>query len=445
MSLRGAAVVPHPPIIVPAVGGPEVATVGATVDAMKRLASEVAAWAPEVLVLLSPHSPLDAERMAVCVADRYRGSLSMFGAPEVRADLEGDPDLAFHILDKAQAAGVPVVGYGQGSTASIDHGALVPLYYLLEGCKAAGQARMPSFVELNFSFRPRELHVAFGRAIREALDQDRRSIVYVASGDLSHRLTPGAPAGYDPLGAEFDRQVAEIFASGHLEALLDIPPGLVEAAGECGYRSLLVLAGLVEASPYRTHLFSYEGPFGVGYLVGKVDVERTADPLVRLAHDTVESYVREGRVPDPVLPPGPWPERAGVFVSLHNKDGSLRGCIGTIAPTCPTLAEEIVRNAVSAATQDPRFYPVRPEELEGLDVSVDVLGAPEPVSDLSQLDPKRYGIIVRTSDGRQALLLPDLEGVDTVEEQIAITCRKGGIDPVRDRYTIERFEVVRHR
>lgn len=445
MSLRGAAVVPHPPIIVPAVGGPEVATVGATVDAMKRLASEVAAWAPEVLVLLSPHSPLDAERMAVCVADRYRGSLSMFGAPEVRADLEGDPDLAFHILDKAQAAGVPVVGYGQGSTASIDHGALVPLYYLLEGCKAAGQARMPSFVELNFSFRPRELHVAFGRAIREALDQDGRSIVYVASGDLSHRLTPGAPAGYDPLGAEFDRQVAEIFASGHLEALLDIPTGLVEAAGECGYRSLLVLAGLVEASPYRTHLFSYEGPFGVGYLVGKVDVERTADPLVRLAHDTVESYVREGRVPDPVLPPGPWPERAGVFVSLHNKDGSLRGCIGTIAPTCPTLAEEIVRNAVSAATQDPRFYPVRPEELEGLDVSVDVLGAPEPVSDLSQLDPKRYGIIVRTSDGRQALLLPDLEGVDTVEEQIAITCRKGGIDPVRDRYTIERFEVVRHR
>jgi len=134
-----------------------------------------------------------------------------------------------------------------------------------------------------------------------------------------------------------------------------------------------------------------------------------------------------------------------VFVSLHTADGSLRGCIGTLAPTRPSLAEEIVRNAVNAATIDPRFRPVRPEELDGLEVSVDVLGEPEPVGDVSQLDPKRYGIIVRAKDGRQALLLPDLEGVDTVEQQIDITCRKGKIDPLRDTYSIERFEVTRHR
>jgi len=216
----------------------------------------------------------------------------------------------------------------------------------------------------------------------------------------------------------------------------------------------LVLAGVLEASPFRTRVLSYEGPFGVGYLVGAVDMEpqrdprfqegTRRDPLVRLARETVERVVRKGTTPEPRLPAGTGPERAGVFVSLHTADGSLRGCIGTIAPTRASLAEEIVRNAVSAATGDPRFYPVRPEELDGIDVSVDVLGPPEPVSDVSQLDPTRYGIIVRTGDGRQALLLPDLEGVDTVEQQIDITCRKGGIDPRRDTYSLERFEVVRH-
>lgn len=444
MSLCGAAVVPHPPIIVPAVGGRELSTVRATVDAMKRLGREVAALKPEVFILLSPHAPLDPDRMAVCAAARYRGSLGMFGAPQVQVDLEGDPALARSIVERARGQRIPVMSYHDGSVANLDHGATVPLYYLLEGLAALKVDKTPLLVELNFCFAAPSVHVSFGRVIREVIDQDSRSIFYVASGDLSHRLTPSAPAGYDPRGAEFDQEVVEIFAGGKLEALAQIPAGLVEAAGECGYRSLLVLAGVLEGSPYRTHLLSYEGPFGVGYLVGKVELEPAGDPLVKLARETIEKYVRERRLPEPHLPPGNWPDRAGVFVSLHKKDGSLRGCIGTISPTQRTLAEEIVRNAVSAATQDPRFYPVEPDELDDLEISVDVLGKPEPVSDVSELDPKRYGIIVRAPDGRQALLLPDLEGVDTVEQQLAITCRKGGIDPVRDRYTIERFEVVRH-
>jgi len=169
-----------------------------------------------------------------------------------------------------------------------------------------------------------------------------------------------------------------------------------------------------------------------------------ADPLVALARRALESYVRDRKVLDPGPLPGLEQRRAGVFVSLHLPDGALRGCIGTTEATQPAIAQEIVRNAISAATRDPRFQPVRPEELEGLDVSVDVLGEPEEVSSLDQLDPKRYGIIVQTADGRQALLLPDLEGVDTVAQQVSITCRKGGIDPNRDTYRILRFQVERH-
>lgn len=168
------------------------------------------------------------------------------------------------------------------------------------------------------------------------------------------------------------------------------------------------------------------------------------DPLVALARKAVESYVRERKVLDAEPVAGPEQRRAGVFVSLHLPDGSLRGCIGTTQPTRPGIEDEIVRNAISAATRDPRFSPVRPDELEGLDISVDVLGEPEEVSGTEDLDPKCFGIIVQTADGRQALLLPDLEGVDTVDRQVCITCRKGGIDPVRDHYRILRFEVERH-
>ncbi len=168
------------------------------------------------------------------------------------------------------------------------------------------------------------------------------------------------------------------------------------------------------------------------------------DPLVALARRAVEGYVRDRAVVEPEPLPGFEQRRAGVFVSLHLPDGSLRGCIGTTQPTQPGVEQEIVRNAISAATRDPRFYPVRPDELEGLDISVDVLGEAEEVSGTAELDPKCFGIIVQTEDGRQALLLPDLEGIDTVDQQVCVTCRKGGIDPYRESYRILRFEVERH-
>jgi AmmeMemoRadiSam system protein A len=172
--------------------------------------------------------------------------------------------------------------------------------------------------------------------------------------------------------------------------------------------------------------------------------EKHESPLVSLARQAIESYVRDRVVVHPSPISGLEPRRAGVFVSLHLPDGSLRGCIGTTEPHQGSVEEETVANAISAATGDPRFYPLIEEELSGLDISVDVLGPAEEVDGPEDLDPKRYGVIVWTMDGRQALLLPDLEGVDTVEQQLRITCRKGSIDPGLDQYRIYRFEVKRH-
>jgi AmmeMemoRadiSam system protein A len=135
-------------------------------------------------------------------------------------------------------------------------------------------------------------------------------------------------------------------------------------------------------------------------------------------------------------------EQHGVFVSLHRR-GQLRGCIGTFSPTQPNVAQEVIRNAISSSTQDPRFDPVEPHELADLEINVDVLSTPEPIAGEAELDPRRYGVIV-SAGRRRGLLLPDLEGVDTVEDQIDICRRKGGIGP-NEPVKLQRFTVARYR
>ena len=228
------------------------------------------------------------------------------------------------------------------------------------------------------------------------------------------------------------------------------------------------MAGALDGLAVEAKLLSYEETFGVGYGVATFAVtgldenrrfarqceeleharlaERKAaeDPWVKLARLSLETYVRTGKQLD-TLPdglPGEMTGRAaGAFVSLH-AHGQLRGCIGTTGPTTNNVAWEIVQNAVSACSRDPRFAPVRAEELDSLEYSVDVLGEPETISSPAELDIKRYGVIV-SCGGRRGLLLPDLEGVDTIEQQIDIARQKGGISS-REQYTLERFEVVRH-
>ncbi len=165
-------------------------------------------------------------------------------------------------------------------------------------------------------------------------------------------------------------------------------------------------------------------------------------PLVRLAKDTIESYVRDRTIPRPRELTPEMMERAGVFVSLK-VGGMLRGCIGTYEPAKANVAEEVITNAISSATRDPRFPPVTPGELADLDYSVDVLTTPEPVEGEAELDPKRYGLIVE-SGGRKGLLLPDLEGVDSVARQIEICRSKAGIMPHQP-VQLYRFEVKRYR
>jgi aromatic ring-opening dioxygenase LigB subunit len=273
MALVGCFVTPHPPIVIPEVGGDSLAEAEATVRAMTEVRERAAQFAPDTIVLLSPHSPLATDRMGVSFAASYKGSLAYFRAPQVRVEAPGDEELARAIMAGATARGVPVMPTAaKGSVFDLDHGAMVPLVYLTGGLENRYE-----LVLLSFSYLGLDEHVLFGRAVGEALMNARERIVYVASSDLSHRLLPGAPAGYDPRAFRFDRAIADTFAAGDWDAMLSIDPSLVSAAGECGYRSLAVLAGVVGAyedagGTTRNRLLSYEGPWGVGYLVGEVEL-----------------------------------------------------------------------------------------------------------------------------------------------------------------------------
>jgi len=172
------------------------------------------------------------------------------------------------------------------------------------------------------------------------------------------------------------------------------------------------------------------------------------DPYVELARLTIWHYTNHGTRPKEI-PPDIQASLAGIraatFVSIHTREGELRGCKGTLEPWQPTVAEEVISNAISACSRDTRFPPIHADELDRLEIHVDVLSVPQPVLDRAELDPKKFGVLVSTPDGRRGVLLPDIETIDTVEAQIAIACRKAGINPGREPFSLEKFTTVRHR
>lgn len=452
-------VAPHPPIMVQEVGGTEARVTEDSAEAMRRLAGLLQRFDPQTVVIVSPHAPTFADAFTVTGAERLRGDLAQFRAATVVHDVPGDPELARAIVDEASGAGLPTfireeIVRARGE--SLDHGVLVPMSFL------DPESHYP-LVVISFADLSTADHAELGRAIRRAAQRVGRRVALVASGDLSHRLTPNAPAGYSPRAHAFDEELVRHLSHGDFHAVAGMDQRLREEAGECGWRSFLILGGFLESTDAEARVLNYEGPWGVGYLTAafapasELESLATATPLtgtkggskggdhsevVRLARSTIEQYVRHRTMPeahpftDPELP-----QRAGAFVSLHSQ-GMLRGCIGTIAPTQPTLADEVVHNAVQAATADPRFPAVAEHELDDLEIKVDVLHPPEMVSSMEELDPKCYGVIT-TCDWRRGLLLPDLEGVDTCEQQVAIAMSKAGIHE-GETISLERFKVDRY-
>jgi len=440
MALVFGCIVPHPPIMVPEVGGGQEREVAATLEAMDKLARALADHRPEELWVISPHGVAYSNAMGIATAPASQGSLRQWGPRCIGLDYHfaNDPEAVAAIQQAAREAGIPLRSIGETSY-ELDHGVLVPLYFLIRA--------LPSLplVPLTFSWLPLTTHFDYGKALQKAAQGLTRRVALIASGDLSPRLLPTAPAGYDPQGAVFDRKLVELVAAGDSQGVLSLDPELIERAGECGLRSIAILLGALEGLPATPQVLSYEGPFGVGYMVAAFPIAPAGaslpPPLVHLAKLTVESHITGGHLPRLSTVPPEMSQQAGSFVSIH-KHGQLRGCIGTFKPSQPNLAQEVMHNAIASATRDPRFPPIAPEELTELDYTVDVLTEPQPIPGPEALDPRRYGVIVEAG-WRRGLLLPDLEGVDTVERQIEICRLKAGIGP-EEPVKLYRFQVQRH-
>jgi len=461
MAIEYACIVPHPPLIVPAVGGGKESEISATSEAYHSVAKAVARHKPETVVVVSPHSVMYGDYIHISPGRSARGSFGHFGAPQQRFEKEYDAEFVSALSKAAFERNIRAGTLGERDP-ELDHGTMVPLYFIDQ------YWRNYRLVRISISGLPAIAHYRFGMLVAETAGRLGRNTVFVASGDLSHKLLSSGPYGYAEEGPAFDRQAAAAIREGDFAQFLNFSESFAEAAAECGLKSFIEMAGALDGRAVKPEAFSYEGPFGVGYGVcgyeigGADDSRRFADiykkkqaailaetkaredTYVRLARMSLETYVRTGRrakLPDG-LPEEMLKNRAGVFVSLK-KDGRLRGCIGTIEPTADSIAEEILRNAISAGTGDPRFDPVTEDELDSLVYSVDVLGKAEPAASLDDLDVKRYGVIV-TKGYKRGLLLPNLEGVNTPGEQVNIALQKAGI-PRNAEYTMERFEVVRHR
>lgn len=461
MYIKGAVMMPHPPLLIPEIGKGQEEEIAETMDSCQKAARKIRQMKPETIVILSPHTTMYADYFHLSPGSGAQGDFSQFHAPEVSFEVEYDRALVTEISALCQRRNFPAGTLGQREPA-LDHGVMVPLYFIR---KENPDCRL---VRVGLSGLPLIDHYKLGMAIKEAAARLRTRTVLVASGDLSHCLKPDGPYGYREQGPLYDQQIMDIMGCGDFGKLFEFTDEFRSQAGECGHGAFTIMAGALDKTAVKAERLSYQGTFGVGYgvclyeslgqdenrnvleLYRQREKKRLAkkkaaeDPYVRLARLSVEHYVTHGTpvgMPEN-LSSDMLQSRAGAFVSLK-KNGRLRGCIGTISPVQRSIAEEIMANAVSAAARDPRFDPVQPGELEELEYSVDLLGESEAISSESQLDIKKYGVIV-TNGTRRGVLLPDLEGVCSVEQQISIAKEKAGIQQ-QEQVQLERFEVMRHK
>ena len=461
MSVVGAIMVPHPPIILPEVGKGEEKQIALTDSSYRKAAALAAELRPDTIVVCSPHSVLYADYFHISPGTSARGDMGQFRAPGLRFRVDYDTEFISELSKTAAREAFPAGTLGE-KKAELDHGTMIPLYYidpLYAGFR---------LVRIGLSGLSLADHYRLGQMIRNVAEKLDRRVFFVGSGDLSHKLLAEGPYGFTPEGPEYDERIMDVMGRAAFDELLDFDESFCEKAAECGHRSFCMMAGALDGKRVEVEKLSHEGTFGVGYgictyrVIGN-DPERQflkkweerrrlalearrqgEDPWVRLARAEVEAWVNERKR---IKPPADLPDellsaRAGVFVSLH-REGRLRGCIGTIEPTRGCVAEEIIENAISASSRDPRFSPVRKDELDALEISVDVLAPPEKISSTNELDVRRYGVIV-TKGRKRGLLLPDLDGVDTAEEQVSIALRKAGLSAREKGYELERFEVIRH-
>ena len=457
-------IMPHPPLAIPEIGKGKEQEIESTIDAMKKIAKEIKEIAPKTIALISPHGNVFSDGLCINIEDKLAGSFEEFDKPNIQFNIKGDMQKALVLCSGLRASGINCLALDEFTakkyeiTTELDHGAMVPLYYILK------EYTDFKLIHINAGFLTKVEMYQAGKILSEILGDDN---IIIASGDLSHRLSKESKEDYDVMGEAYDKYITSAIENNELIKILSADDTVKERAGQCAHKPMEMLLGAVDGCGTRSRLYSYEAPFGVGYMVAGIEridaskenlidqylqIKKSAEEerklneneYVKLAKNTIEHYVKNKEMMDipEDLSEELYIHQGGVFVSIK-RDGNLRGCIGTVAPTQKSIAEEIMNNAVEAASKDSRFTELQEEELDEIEISVDVLSPLEDVADKSQLDIKKYGVVV-TKGYKRGLLLPDIEGVKSVDHQIDIALEKAGIK-ADEGYTLQRFTVERHK
>jgi len=262
--LSFAAICPHPPIIIPTIGSKEdLEVVKKTISGYKELEKKILKINPEIILIISPHGPVFSDVFSINLSEKYIGDFQQFGDFSTKLEFKGNLGFVNKIRERLETK-IPTIIINEEK---LDHGTLVPLYYLTQKLKNF------SIIPIGYSFLSYQKHLEFGRIIKEEILKSNKKIAVIASGDLSHRLTFDAPAGYSPKGKIFDEQLIKFLKKKAINSILKMDQNLIEEAGECGFRSIIILLGILQDLNYQPELLSYEGPFGVGYLVMNFKIE----------------------------------------------------------------------------------------------------------------------------------------------------------------------------
>lgn len=270
--ILAAYVLPHPPIIIPGIGNGREEDANATIRACEEVAREVKSLKPETVIVITPHGPAFEDALCITVSDELEGDFRNFGHKDISIGIECDTILVEKIVSKAAKHNFPLqeitnsVASRFGINTMLDHGALVPLYFINQ------EYQNFKLVHISMGFLEDARLQEFGRYIKEAVVETDTNCVLVASGDLSHKLTADGPYGYNKNGKVFDERFVEIIRDGKLEELVKMDECVVEESAQCGMRVFITMAAIIDGERIKTEVLSYEGPFGIGYCVGKINL-----------------------------------------------------------------------------------------------------------------------------------------------------------------------------
>jgi aromatic ring-opening dioxygenase LigB subunit len=269
-------IMPHPPIIVPGIGSGRESIANSTIKACQKIAREVVDALPSTIVISTPHAPCFSDFITISDMERLTGDFGNFGHPEITLDFENNSKLAMDISKYAEKAGISAGFLSDHEkrqyriSDKLDHGAVVPLFFINhELVKANHSCKL---VHISTPFMPMAELYNFGICVRKAAQDSDENVIYIASGDLSHRLTKDAPAGFHPGARAFDETLVEYVRTGNIESIKSIGEDLLEEAGQCGTRSFVMMYGALDGCSTESVIYSYEGPFGVGYLAAEINI-----------------------------------------------------------------------------------------------------------------------------------------------------------------------------